>query len=372
MHIKRLSLINFKNYEEAELELSPAVNCFVGDNGSGKTNILDAIHYLSVCKSYFNPIDSQNVRHEEGFFVLQADVSVEDETDRVHCGVKKGEKNTFKRNDKEYSRLADHIGRFPSVIITPNDTDLIREGSEVRRKFIDGIISQLNRSYLDNLIKYNKVLLQRNNLLKHFAAERRFDAENLAIWTDKLVELGIPIEQERRAFMERFTPIFSTFYQKISGGVEEGGLRYKSNFSPEEFASELLAAQDKDCALQRTTIGPHKDDVVFLLGDHPVKKLGSQGQQKSFLIALKLAQFQFVKEAKGVMPWLLLDDVFDKIDDKRVAYLMELVSENQFGQIFITDTHKVRVPDLFKAANKEVRVFEVEKGKITSNQKEAV
>jgi DNA replication and repair protein RecF len=362
--VKDLSLINFKNYEEAQIEFSPEVNCLVGDNGSGKTNILDAIHYLSFCKSYFNQIDSQNIRHDEPFFVIQSKVNVDGEEDSLYCGVKKGSKKVFRRNDKEYSRLADHIGRYPAVIITPNDIDLIKEGSEFRRNWVNRIISQYDRRYLDDMLAYNKALNHRNNLLKYFAAERTFDAETLAVWDEKVREFGVRIQAERQSFVDQFKPIFSEFYSRISGGKEEGALDYKTNFSSQDYADLMTSALPKDRILQRTSIGPHKDDFAFKLDDYPLKKFGSQGQQKSFLIALKLAQFQFVRDAKGVMPFLLLDDVFDKIDDRRVACLMDLVSENRFGQIFITDTHEGRVPKLFKAAKKEVRIIKVNLGAI--------
>jgi DNA replication and repair protein RecF len=362
--VKDLSLLNFKNYEEAQLEFSSEVNCLVGDNGSGKTNILDAIHYLSFCKSYFNQIDSQNVRHDEPFFVIQSRIELDGETDDLYCGVKKGSKKVFKRNDKDYSRLADHIGRYPAVIITPNDIDLIKEGSEFRRNWVNSIISQYNRRYLDDMLAYNKALKHRNNLLKYFAAERTFDADTLAVWDEKVCELGVRIQAERLGFVDQFTPIFSEFYTRISGGKEVGTVGYKTNFEPENYSQLMIDSLPKDRVLQRTSVGPHKDDFVFKMDDYALKKYGSQGQQKSFLIALKLAQFQFVRDAKGVMPFLLLDDVFDKIDDQRVACLMELVSENRFGQIFITDTHQGRVPKLFQEAQKEVRIIQVDQGKI--------
>jgi len=231
VHIRHLSLINFKNYKEASFEFSDAVNCLVGDNGSGKTNVLDAIYYLSFCKSYFNQIDGQNVFHEDAFFVIQAKIAKEEEMDDLYCGVKKGQKKSFRRNDKEYSRLADHIGLYPAVIITPNDVDLIKEGSEVRRKFIDSVISQYNRRYLDDIIAYKRALVQRNNLLKYFAIERTFDRVGLEIWNEKLIELGTRIQKERQAFIARFAPVFSSFYQQLCGGSEEAEVVYKTNLS---------------------------------------------------------------------------------------------------------------------------------------------
>lgn len=359
MHLTSLHLVNFKNYHQGEFEFSPDVNCLVGDNGSGKTTVLDALHYLSFCKSYFNPMDSQNARHGEAFFMIQGEFEVDGETDKIHCGVKVGQKKTFKRNDKEYARLAEHIGRYPAVIITPNDADLIREGSEVRRKFINGIISQYNRSYLNDVMQYNKALLQRNNLLKHFFAERRFDAESLEIWDVQLAELGDTIAAERQKFVAEFVPLFEEFYAAISGGKERCTVTLETRVGPHSMTELLHESQAKDRKAQRTTRGIHRDDLELLIEGHPVKKFGSQGQQKSLLIALKLAQFEFVKKACGRTPLLLLDDIFDKIDDHRVSYLMKLVSEHRFGQIFITDTHARRVPELFEQVDCELRIFEI-------------
>jgi DNA replication and repair protein RecF len=362
--VRKLSLVNFKNYVDAQVEFCPEVNCFTGDNGTGKTNVLDAIHYLSLCKSYFNPIDSQNVRYEEDFFVVQGKVQAEDELDNVYCGVKKGQKKVFKRNDKEYDRLADHIGKYPAVIVTPNDVEIIKGGSEIRRKFMDSIISQYSHAYLDDLIRYNKALIQRNNLLKHFFVERTFNEESLSVWDAQLIDLGQRIYEHRQDFATKLAPLFQDFYAKISGNREEVVLRYHSDLHDNDFAELLKGSRDKDRRFQRTTVGIHKDDLEFLIGGHPLKRFGSQGQQKSFLIALKLAQFDFIKQSTGEVPFLLLDDIFDKIDDHRVANLMELVSEHRFGQIFITDTHQGRVPELFRNINAEVCEFMVSDGKI--------
>lgn len=360
--LNQLSLVNFKNYDDAEIKFCSSVNCFLGDNGSGKTNVLDAIHYLSLCKSYFNPIDSQNVKRDTSFFSIAGTFEKKEDEHKIHCAVKPGQKKIFKRNGKDYDRLADHIGLFPAVIIAPVDADLISEGSEIRRKFIDGIISQFNRSYLNGIIAYNRVLLQRNNLLKHFAAERRFDADSLAIWTDQLVEYGDPLFEIRKDFIREFKPLVERIYKEISGDAEPASLEYKSMLSEATFEELLSGALSADQRAQRTTKGIHKDDLEFSINGFPVKKFGSQGQQKSFLIALKLAQFEYIKKSTGVTPILLLDDIFDKIDDKRVAHLMRLVSQHQFGQIFVTDTHERRVPDLFAEIENEVKVFTVEKG----------
>lgn len=364
MFIKDLSIINFKNYEEAVLEFSPQINCLVGDNGSGKTNILDAIYYLGNCKSYFNPIDKHNIRHNENYFVLSANFGIDDRIDKINCGVKIGQKKVFKRNDKIYDRLADHIGKYPVVIITPNDIDLIKEGSEIRRKFFDSIIAQNNKIFLNNLINYNKVLLQRNNLLKHFAREKKFQYDSLEIWDLKLAELGEKIHEERKLFEKQFNPIFNKLYTQICGKLENGSISYSSDCSSNSMMEILINSQQKDRILQRTSKGIHKDEYRFEIDSYGVKKFGSQGQQKSFLIALKLAQFLFIKEHHGITPILLLDDIFDKIDDKRVSHLMKLVNEKTFKQIFITDTHRGRIPNLFSSVDAEMKIFQIEKGNV--------
>lgn len=360
MHLFQLSLVNFKNYENAELSFSADVNCLVGNNGSGKTNVLDAIYYLSYCKGYFNPIDSQNIKHEEPFFMIQGDFSKGEHIDKIHCAVKRGQKKKFSRNKKDYERLADHFGLYPAVMIAPNDTDLIREGSDVRRKFMDRVISQYSRPYLEDLIQYNKVLSQRNNLLKYFGENRTFDADNLDVWDEQLIALGTKLFETRSKFVEDFVAGFNEFYSQISGGTEQVSLAYKSDFQSGDFSELLLASRKKDLQFRRCTVGAHKDDLVFLIDEHPIKKFGSQGQQKSFLIALKLAQFQFIAKATGTRPILLLDDIFDKIDDQRVAALMKLVSEQHFGQLFITDTDKGRVPALFAGLDCDFKVFHVD------------
>lgn len=364
MVLKNLSIVNFKNYADAELEFCGGANCLVGDNGSGKTTVLDAIHYLSLCKSYFNPIDSQNIRYDEGFFLIQGRIHRHGEDDKISCGVKPGQKKQFKRNDKEYSRLADHIGKYPVVMLTPNDSELIKEGSEVRRKFIDSIIAQYSRPYLDALLEYNKALNQRNNLLKYFAENQTFDREMLMVWNEQLAKHTDLIFKERAAFIEAFIPIFSALYREIAGREEQVSLNYLSNLHSATMEELLAAAQQRDLAARRTTEGIHKEDLEFLIDGHPIKRFGSQGQQKTYLISLKLAQFAFVEKATGVKPILLLDDIFDKIDDKRVAALMNLVSQQRFGQIFITDTGAERIPSLFEEIGAEMKVFRVDQGVI--------
>ena len=310
MILQSISLVNFRNYEEASLEFSPEVNCLVGDNGVGKTTILDAIYYLSFCKSYFNAIDSQNIRYDQGFFLIQGAILKNHELDKLHCGVKSGQKKQFRRNNKEYSRLADHIGKYPSVILTPNDIDLIKEGSEVRRKFMDGIISQYNKPYLEKLMEYNRALSQRNNLLRYFSENRTFDEESLEIWDEKLIELGTFIHQERKSFVETFIPGFNTIHTEVAGGAEDVSLAYETQLDAKSMEQLLKETRTKDRQLRRTTCGIHKDDLNFLISNHAIRRFGSQGQQKTYLISLRLAQFEFVEKATGVKPMLLLDDIF--------------------------------------------------------------
>lgn len=369
MHLRQLSLINFKNYSEAELGFSERINCFLGNNGEGKTNLLDAIHYLCFCKSYFNPIDSQNIKHDAPFFVLQGEFVVDGRQEDIYCGLKRNEKKQFKRNQKEYSKLADHIGFLPLVMISPADAELILEGSEIRRKFLDSVISQYDKEYLEALINYNKALINRNTLLKGFAEAKVFEKEALEIWDMQLVHLGNQIFTKRKNFINEFTSIFSEYYKVISNSKEQTGIKYQSQLHDQDFALLIEYYHDKDKNLTYTSVGIHKDDLEFTLHDRPLKKYGSQGQQKSFLIALKLAQFYYLKNIKKVAPLVLLDDVYDKLDEQRVNKLMELVSSEDFGQVFITDTHTDRLPKILKNIKTDYKNFEVVHGAVIENEK---
>lgn len=358
-------MLGFKNYAEAELQFSRHINCFVGNNGEGKTNLLDAIHYLAFCKSFFNPNDSQNIYHNNPFFVIQGEfLNGDDSKDDIYCGFKRNEKKQFKKNKKEYNRLAEHIGSIPLVMVSPADSELITEGSESRRKFMDSAIAQFDKSYLENLLAYNKVLAHRNAVLKSFAENRYYDKESIAIWDDQLIALGNKIHQERMIFIEKFTPIFNRFYHLISGGKEEVGLEYASQLKDGNFADLLETAVKKDLHLQYSSQGIHKDDLIFKINNFAVKKFGSQGQQKSFLIALKLAQFDFLKSIKQKTPLILLDDIYDKLDESRVQQLMQLVSSEGFGQIFITDTHQDRIARIFKKIKTEFKLFKIKNGNV--------
>jgi DNA replication and repair protein RecF len=359
MYLQKISLVNFKNIISQTFDFQEKINCFVGDNGVGKTNILDAIYYLSFTKSYFNPVALQNIRHGEEFFMIEGSYIVENREEKIVCSLKKGQKKVLKRNDKAYNKFSEHIGQLPLVIISPADRDLIVEGSDTRRKFIDGVISQQDKEYLQSLIQYNKVVSQRNALLKYFAANRTFDALNLKIYDEQLISFGTTIYKKRKAFLEKFTPIFNHKYQTISEDKETVDLSYKSQLHTMSFEELLKNNLEKDKILQYTSVGIHKDDLSFDIGEYPIKKFGSQGQQKSYLIALKLAQFQFIKEQSSVVPILLLDDVFDKLDEHRVSQIIELVNKDEFGQIFITDTHAERTENVIKQSNKPYQIFKL-------------
>ncbi len=368
MYLKHISLINFKNYDEAELSFSEGANAFSGDNGAGKTNLLDAIHYLALCKSYFNPIDSQQIKQEKDLFMIQGIFDKNGNEETVACGVKRNQKKQFKRNKKEYQRLADHIGLFPLVMISPNDIALILEGSEERRKFIDNVISQTDSRYLDELIVYNKNLLNRNSLLKKIAETGKYDPYLLEIFDEQLVSSGKIIFEKRTAFMERFAPIFNQHYSYLTDDAELVELVYDSPLQKGNFAELLQQAIEKDRILQRTTTGIHKDELIFSVHRMPLKKFGSQGQQKSFLIALKLAKYSFLYQQKGFKPLLLLDDIFDKLDDKRITKLMKMVSEEDFGQIFITDTNSARLKDVFRNIDVDLNLFNIKEQQVHHEQ----
>ena len=359
MYLQKISVVNFKNITSQSFDFQEKINCFVGNNGVGKTNVLDAIYYLSFTKSYFNAVAIQNIRHGEGFFMIEGDYLLNDRNEKIVCSLKKGQKNVLKRNDKAYSKFSEHIGQFPLVIISPADRDLVTEGSEIRRKFIDGVISQQNKTYLQDLISYSKVLSQRNALLKYFAANRTFDALNLSVYNEQLSEYGTRIYNVRKTFLEQFIPIFNEKYQIISGDKEQVNLNYKSQLHDFEMTDLLKKSLDKDKILQYTTSGIHKDDLSFEIGEYPIKKFGSQGQQKSYLIALKLAQFEFIKQQSNVLPILLLDDIFDKLDENRVSQIIDLVNNDEFGQIFITDTHADRTENILKQGSKEYQIFQL-------------
>lgn len=370
MILKNLHLVNFKNWPQGEFEFAGKLNCFVGSNGSGKTNLLDAIHYLSVCKSYFSQSDSQNIRQGEGFFMIEGDFDRNGSQHHIYCGLKRGQKKIFKNNKKPYDKLAEHIGRFPSVMISPYDRDLIMEGSETRRKFMDAVISQSDAIYLDHLIRYNKALQQRNALLKFFAANHRYDKASLEIYDEQLNDHGKEIYRRRVAFCEELAPKLAYYYELIAQGREQPELLYQSQLHEQSMPEVLQSFAERDRVNQYSGGGTHKDDLILKIDGMKVKRFGSQGQQKSFLIALKLAQYDFLVAHQGVKPLLLLDDIFDKLDESRVQQLVELVNHDNFGQIFITDTHPERTAKLIRSINQKSNVFTIDKAEILHEEKQ--
>lgn len=375
MILRKLSLVNFRNYDNLEIACSERINCFTGLNGSGKTNLLEAIHYLALCKSFLNPADTLNIRFDAPFFVVQGDFLREDGTeDSIYCGVKRGQKKVFRKNGKEYERLSDHIGLIPLVVVSPSDGVLISGASEERRRFMDSVISQYNRHYLDHLIAYNRILSQRNALLKQLAKGMN-DGGTMEVLNIQLEEHGVALYAMRKEFIEALQPIFNQYYALLSGGNEQVTLQYNSVLHSKSFAQAMQDAQRKDLALEYTTAGVHRDDLGFTInarpdaGDgsgHSLKKSGSQGQQKTFLIALKLAEYRFLDRSTGKKPLLLLDDIHDKLDADRVYRLMELVCGPDFGQLFITDTGTGRMHVLFKGRGLPYKVFKVEQGTVSS------
>ena len=357
MYLKKISLFNYKNFSEANFDFDNKINCFVGKNGIGKTNVLDAIFHLSYGKSYFNPLAVQNIKHGEDFFVIEGEFEKKDRSEIVICSLKKGQKKILKRNGKQYDKFSEHIGFIPLVIISPADRDLIVEGSETRRKFIDTVISQLDSNYLNQLIQYQKTLSQRNALLKYFALNQVFETDTLSIYNQQLDELGKIIFEKRKVFLADFVPIFNKHHQTITGSAETVQLVYESQLFEKDLLQLLQESINKDRVLQYTSAGIHKDDLSFEIDHYPIKKFGSQGQQKSFLIALKLAQFEFVKKNSGENPILLFDDIFDKLDETRVGKIIEMVNNSDFGQLFISDTHPERTEAKIKSTHQSYKIF---------------
>ena len=368
MNLESLHLLFFKNYEEAQLSFSPHINCFIGDNGSGKTNLLDAIHYLSLTKSAFTASDAQTIKQGEEFFVTRGRFEGlgEEPAEIIQCSLRLGQKKTVTHNKQAYERVSDHIGRFPVVLISPYDTDLIRQGSEERRKYFDSLISQLDHAYLEQLIRYTQLLKQRNSLLK-LATDRQagYDRDYLLVLDEQLAPAGEELVRRRQEFLTEFEPVFQRHYAQLADSQELVTLTYKSELPGADFLKLLRLQERRDLSLQRTTIGPHRDDFTFLMDELPVKGYGSQGQQKSFAIALKLAQFEVLAQRKQQKPLLLLDDIFDRLDEKRITRLMQLVANHTFGQIFLTDTHLERTDRVLADLSEDIRRFRVESGTVT-------
>ncbi|MDR1553725.1 MAG: DNA replication/repair protein RecF [Prevotellaceae bacterium] len=360
MYLKQLSINNFKNIEQADLEFSQNMNCFTGNNGEGKTNLLDAIYYLSVTKSFFNNTDRQNIKHNENYFIIHGNFVRRENSEKIYCGVQDGEK-IFKRNDKQYSRFADHLGLIPLVMISPTDISLINDSGDERRRYLNSVMSQLDIVYLENLVKYNRVLMQRNKLLKQIKEKN----EVIAVFNEQLNEYAQTVYQKRKQFVEQIQQYFTQVYAQVSNGNEEVSITYKSDLNESNFIDLLENSFEKDCIMQHTTTGIHRDDIIMKMNGYHIKKIGSQGQQKTFLIALKLTQFNFFKQQTGIAPILLLDDIFDKLDLHRVQHLIALVASSDFGQIFITDSNKTRLNKILEQQKNSFSLFNVEKGNIT-------
>jgi DNA replication and repair protein RecF len=363
MIINRISILNFKNIEETELVFSPKINCLFGNNGMGKTNLLDALYYLSFTKSHTNLPDNQLVKHNSEFCVIQGFFIDGDKEEEIYCGIKPHSRKIFKRNKKEYERMSEHIGLVPLVMVSPTDITLIQGGSDERRKFADMVISQYDKEYLRVLIHYNKVLQQRNSLLR--SDKTSMDNSLFDILDSQLSEDGTEIHKKRREFIESFLPIFREYYRQICSDGEQVNLLYESQLTDiKNIESTFASRRERDFLLGFTSFGTHKDDFLFLLDNFLIRKIGSQGQNKTYLIALKLAQFDYLVKKGATLPLLLLDDIFDKLDSVRVEKIVKLVAGKQFGQIFITDTNRKYLDEILADMSHDYKLFHVENGKI--------
>ncbi len=355
MHISKIFLSNFRNYEEQAFEFSPQVNCIVGDNGSGKTNLIDAIYFLALTKSSLHNHDLLSIKHEEDYMLFEGLFEDKNQTDRITISMQRGLKKNVLTNKQPYERISDHIGKYPVVLIAPDDTDLIRDGSETRRRLFDGIISQFDNNYLADYQKYNRLLEQRNSLLKQFSERQYFDQALLDIYSEPLLETGLSLHQQRFDFLQKFLPIVKQHYDQISEHKENIEIVYNSELGDPRFREIFKANEFADRQAQRTLKGIHKDDFLFEFNEFPLKKFGSQGQKKSFIMALRLAQFDLLEKEKGKKPILLLDDIFDKLDDHRIHQLIESIAQGKFGQVFITDARPERSEKLVQKLTQEVK-----------------
>lgn len=368
MHLETLQLVNFKNYAEAKLDFSSKINVLVGKNGSGKTNLMDAIHYLSLTKSAFST-DNFSIRIGEYFFSVMGSFRKGNDTQELHCSMQSGSRKIFREGVNEYQKLSEHIGKYPVVLIAPDDTELVKEGSESRRRFFDSMISQLDHSYLEGLMQYNHALRLRNSLLKMFADMRSVDDVALESYDHVLVKLGNALFEKRKQFVEEYLPLFRKYYNLIVDH-EHAQLHYSSELTDLPFQDGLNRSHNRDLQLQRTSFGIHRDDYHFKLGPGDLKRLGSQGQQKSFVIALKLAQFEIIQNKKKFKPLLLMDDVFDKLDDFRISRLLDLIKKDELGQLFITDARPDRTAALLRNINVSATIFTVDNGVIKKDERQ--
>jgi DNA replication and repair protein RecF len=363
LQLAEIKLFNYKNYRKLGLGFSSKISCFCGPNGEGKTNLLDAIYYLCFTKSYFNHLEQQNVSHDEGFFRMEGRFVGEEEMDVV-VKFKVGSKKVIEANGSSYEKLSDHIGKIPAVIISPDDNKLILAGSEERRKFLDSTLAQFNSDFLNKLLAYNRALTQRNSLLKKMHEERRFQPELLEIYNEQLSNYAPPIFEARKSLIQALMPTFQKIYERISGGKEIVGIEYQSTLENQSMSEVLKENAQKDRIIQRTSNGVHRDELLFTMEGRPMKKFGSQGQQKSYLLALKLAQYQVIREYSGRLPLLLLDDLFDKLDKDRSKHLLNLLASDELGQVFITDTEAGRIKEAFEGAASSPEIFQIDELKL--------
>lgn len=367
MILKNISILNFKNIEAANLSLSPKINCLIGHNGAGKTNFLDAVYYLSFCKSAFASRDAQVLTHDKDFFVLEGEYNSESgETEKIYCGMKKGQKKHFKRNNKEYKRLSMHIGLIPLIFVSPSDSILIDGYSEERRKLMDVVISQYDHSYIEALTNYNRALQQRNSLLKQ---EEEPDLTLMELLEQQMAQYGMEVFKCREKFVEELTPVFQSIYETISQRSETVSLRYVSHAQRGPLLDVIQRDRFKDRAVGYSLHGVHRDDIEMLIDGYPMKNEGSQGQNKTFALSLKLAQFNFLKRTSSkTTPLLLLDDIFDKLDARRVEQIVKLVSGDGYGQIFITDTNRENLDKILEHSGPDYKIFDVDNGVINERK----
>ena len=359
LYLEKISLLYFKNYFSTEVNFSSTVNIIFGNNGEGKTNMLDAIHYLCLTKSFLNFSDVQNIHPDSNSFLIKGVFNKNENTNEIVCSVEKEQKKIIKKDKKNYEKFAEHIGQFPLVVISPLDFFLINEGSDYRRKFLDGMLSQLNSNYLETLVQYNKILLQRNSLLKT-KQNLSSIAGLLDVYDFQLGQLGDKLLSERLNFLEEFISLCNQIYLKLSGNKEEISVEYQKSFNSNQLEKELTQSRHKDLQIGYTSIGPHKDDLKFLLNQMPITKFASHGEQKSFLISLKLAQYSMFKNHLKIKPILLLDDFHDKLDSTRVGRLIDLLNPKDFGQIFITDTDEKKLIHHFEGKVRDFKLFNLE------------
>ncbi len=359
MHLEKLTLYNFKNFKEKQFTFDAKINCLIGNNGVGKTNVLDAVYFLSFGKSFLNNNIRQIIHFGEEAFSVKGEFTINDKAENILISYQNDKKKVIKRNNKVYERLADHIGFIPLVMISPYDRDLISEHGEIRRKFVDKIISQSDTNYLSALIAYQKNLTQRNRLLKYFASNHKFDKETLSVYDEQLHQYGSFIHTKRKEFIKSFSTFLTEKYAVLSQGKESVDISYYSELDIKPLRDLLQSNIQKDRILQHTSKGIHRDDFLFEINEKPIKKFGSQGQQKTFLIGLRLAEFEFLKKQSGKLPILLFDDIFDKLDEHRVKQIINLVNDKAFGQIFISDTHKERTNQLVRDIHQSYQIFEL-------------